>query len=298
MQANVFDCKRFGINDGGGIRTVLFIKGCPLRCKWCHNPEGLAHEIRLWRLLGSCVFCKACIKACPQGALCADENSILIDHDKCNLCGACVRECPTGAMKPDAINMSVDEAMSQILRDEVFYGEKGGVTLSGGECTASPEFSLAVLEECRKRGIHTAIETCMHTPVGVMRAFAQATDSVIVDLKQIDPQRHKAVTGVDNALILKNFEYLAHNKQELLVRIPLIPSFTADGENIAGIASFIEGINKNVPVELINYNPMCTGKYDTLRMEFIKDAPSSPLPQQLLAEFAQIVRDHGLKVIY
>lgn len=293
--ANIFDIKRFGVNDGHGIRTVLFIKGCPLRCKWCHNPEGISREIRLWCMQGQCVSCGSCVAACTRGALSTDEQGIRIDDTQCNLCGDCVRACPTGAMQPDAVGMSVDEAMAQIARDEVFYGESGGVTLSGGECTASPEFSLAVLKACRERGIHTAIETCMYAPPEVMREFAENTDSVIADIKLMDPMRHSEATGSDNSLILNNFERLARSKKDLLVRIPLIPGYTADEENITAIAEYIAGVNKRVPVELINFNPMCTGKYASLRRDFI-GAPAYPYPRSRMQEFAKIVSDHGLAV--
>lgn len=293
--ANIFDIKRFGVTDGQGIRTVLFIKGCPLRCKWCHNPEGISREIRLWRMPGRCVGCGSCVAACTRGALCTDEQGILIDDTKCDLCGDCVRACSTGAMQPDAVTMSVDEAMAEIARDEVFYGETGGVTLSGGECSASPEFSLEVLGRCRERGIHTAIETCLYAPAEVIRELAQNTDSVIADIKLIDPQRHKEATGADNALILKNFEELARTKKDLLVRIPLIPGYTADAENITGIAKYIAGVNKNIPVELINFNPMCTGKYASLRRDFI-NAPAYPYPRSRMREFAKLVSDQGLSV--
>lgn len=295
---NIFEIKRFGVNDGGGIRTVLFIKGCPLRCQWCHNPEGISRDIRLWRLLGRCVNCGECITACTRGALTTDQNGILIDDKRCDLCGECITACPTGAMQPDAVRMSAEQAMEEILRDEVFYGETGGVTLSGGECTASPEFSLAVLEECRKRGIHTAIETCMYAPPETMRRFAAASDSVIADIKLFDPERHKLATGVNNALILENFEWLAQNKEELLVRIPLIPGFTADTQNLTDIAAYIARINKTVPVELINFNSLCKGKYQTLRRDFICDAPMSPYSQCEMKAFAQIFGDHGLRVKY
>lgn len=296
--ANIFDVKRFGVNDGDGIRTVLFIKGCPLQCKWCHNPEGISSDINLWRMTGRCVNCGSCIAAFSRGALTADDKGISIDDKKCNLCGDCVNACPTGAMLPDSESMSVDEAIEEIERDKVFYGENGGVTLSGGECTASPEFSLAVLKSCRERGIHTAIETCLHAPPGVMREFAENTGSIIADIKLIDPQRHKEATGIDNALILRNFEYLAKNKKDLLVRIPLIPGYTADEENISGIAEYIASINTDIPVELINFNPMCTGKYITLRKEFITDTAMSPYPQSKMKEFAKIITDHGLTVKY
>jgi len=296
IRANIFEIKRFGINDGDGIRTVLFVKGCPLRCQWCHNPEGISPDIHLWNVRAQCVGCGSCIAACPRNALAADSRGIRIDETRCNLCGDCIRACPTGAMKPDAVSMSVDEAVAEILRDEVFFGENGGVTLSGGECTASPEFSLAVLKACRDRGIHTAIETSMYAPEKVMRDFADNTDSIIADIKILDAQKHKDATGVDNALILRNFEWLARSGKDILIRIPLIPGYTADEENIADIAAYIAGVNKQTPVELINFNPMCTGKYESLRREFISNTRLAPYPRGEMEKYARIVKDHGLSV--
>jgi glycyl-radical enzyme activating protein len=295
IRANIFDIKRFGVNDGGGIRTVLFIKGCPMRCKWCHNPEGIPHEIRLWRMAGRCVECASCIAACARGALTKDGKGILLDDSKCDLCGDCVRACPSGAIVPDAVSMSAAEAMHEIERDSIFYGESGGVTLSGGECTASPEFSLAVLKRCRDKGIHTAIETCLYAPPKVMSEIADNTDTVIADIKLIDPLRHREATGVDNSLILQNFGQLARGHKGLIVRIPLIPGYTADEVNISGIAEYIAGVNAQVPVELINFNPMCKGKYESLRRDFI-DAPASPYSNTQMIEFAKIVSEKGLAV--
>jgi glycyl-radical enzyme activating protein len=297
-RANIFDIKRFGVNDGGGIRTVLFIKGCPMRCKWCHNPEGISPDIHVWSAAGQCVGCENCIEVCSRGALCADRQGIQVNTHLCDLCGDCIRVCPTGAMKADAVSMSADEAVAEILRDEVFFGCDGGVTLSGGECTASPEFSLEILKACKKRGIHTAIETSMYAPEEVMREFADNADSIIADIKILDADRHKASTGVDNSLILRNFEWLAHSGKDLLVRIPLIPGYTADTENIADIAAYIAGINKQIPVELINFNPMCTCKYESLRKGFISNAPLSPYSQNEVQQFAQIIQDQGLSVKY
>jgi pyruvate formate lyase activating enzyme len=294
--ANIFDIKRFGINDGGGIRTVLFIKGCPLRCRWCHNPEGMSPDIHLWRAATQCVGCGSCVSSCTRGALRFDEQNIRIDEQYCDLCGDCVRACPTGAIKPDAVRMTVDGAMAEIARDEVFYGTDGGVTLSGGECTASPEFSLAVLKACRKRGIHTAIETCMYVSESVMREFADNTDIIIADIKILDKDKHKAATGTNNSLILRNFEWLAHSGKSLLIRIPLIPGFTADPKNVADIAAYIASVNKQIPIELINFNPMCTGKYESLNKEFITN--QLPYSHGEMEKYARIVSGQGLSVKY
>lgn len=296
--ANVFDIKRFGINDGAGIRTVLFLKGCPLRCKWCQNPEGLLPKIFLWYSPAACVGCKACIQACPAGALGWDEGGIVIGHAACTRCGACIQACPTGALRFDARCMNTEEALAEIEKDRVFFESSGGgVTLSGGECTASPAFSLELLDACRAKGIDTAIETCMHAPPATMDAFAKSSGKVIADLKLIDPARHRQATGVDNTLIWENFTRLAGADTNLLVRVPLIPGYTADKENLRGIADAIARVNPRIPVELLNFNPMCREKYAAMRQAYALDASVQALPPGELERMRGWVADSGLTVL-
>jgi len=296
ISANVFDIKRFGINDGGGIRTVLFLKGCPLRCRWCQNPEGFESGIRVWHARGACVRCRSCAAVCKRNALRFDERGLAIGED-CVLCGECVRACPTGAVRFDAKKMSVDEALEHIEKDRAFFGSEGGVTLSGGECTASPEFSLAVLWKCKEKGIHTAIETCMHAPPETMDAFAEVTDQILADIKLIDPIRHVKATGTGNALILENIRRLS-GRSDLLLRIPLIPGFTADRENLEGIAAFIASLDVDVkpPVQLLNFNPMCREKYDSLRRTYGFDTNQRALAREKIRECESIMADYGLSV--
>ena len=295
ITANIFDSKRFSINDGEGIRTTLFLNGCPLRCAWCQNPEGISPEIRVWYAKNICAGCRACVAACKAGAIGWDERGAKIDQNACTRCGNCVKACPTGAVRFDAREMSVTEALREIEQDEAFYGADGGVTLSGGECMMSPEFSLAVLNGCRERGIGTNIETCLYAKPEVVDAFCAATDQIFADLKLIDPLRHKAATGVDNALILENFRRLAAKKANLVVRVPLIPGFTADEENIAGIAAFVASLNAGFPVELLNFNPMCREKYESLRLPYRFSPDERELPQETVRKLKKILTDHGLE---
>lgn len=295
--ANIFDVKRFAINDGEGIRTVLFIKGCPLKCKWCQNPEGIFPDIRVWYAKNICVGCKACVAACGADAIGWDERGARIDQGKCTRCGDCTVACPTGAIRFDGTSMSVEEALREVEKDLAFYGRDGGVTLSGGECMASPAFSLAVLKSCRERGIGTEIETSLYAKPETVDAFANVTDRVIADIKLIDPARHRAATGVDNELILSNIRRLAGSKTNLLLRTPLIPGFTADRENIGGIAEFVASLNADVPVELLNFNPMCRDKYESLRMPYQFDSNQREIPEQDVQALKQILTDHGLRAL-
>ncbi len=297
ITAPVFEIKRFSIHDGDGIRTTIFLKGCPLACKWCQNPEGLIPQIRLWYEKNTCVSCKSCIASCEYGALTWDHLGVAIDHTACTRCGACVVACPTGAIRFDAREMSVEEALSEIEKDRPFYGTDGGLTFSGGECMNSPAFSLGVLRGCRERGINTLIETSLFAQPQIVDAFADATDHIIADIKLIDPERHMRATGVRNELILNNIQRLAQKGADLLIRIPLIPGFTDDEENICGIASFVASLNRNIPVELLNFNPMCRGKYESLRKAYPFDPDQRELPQERVDALKLILTEHGLTAI-
>ena len=286
--ANIFDIKRFGIYDGAGIRTVFFIKGCPLNCAWCHNPEGISPAIRVWHMPRSCMKCGACIGECPEKALGWDELGVVVSG-ACNNCGRCVSICPTGALRFDAREMTVAEAMLEVEKDSVFYDTSGGgVTLSGGECTMSPEFSLELLAACRKRGVNTAIETCLHAPPEVLHSFSLAADRIIADIKLADPGAHEAATGADNTLILENLQMLAESDCDLLLRVPLIPGYTATDDNIKAIGEIISALPRPVPVELINYNPMGREKYRAMRREY-PVTRSSPLEAPLLDRYRKML---------
>ena len=297
ITANVFDIKRFSINDGDGIRTTIFVKGCPLACKWCQNPEGLIPEIRLWYARNICVGCKSCIASCDYGALKWDDRGVAIDHAACTRCGKCVVACPTGAIRFDAREMSVAEALEEIEKDRPFYGTDGGLTLSGGECMASPAFSLGVLRGCRERGINAQIETSLYARPETVEAFSEAADKIIADIKLIDPARHWLATGVDNTLILSNIRHLANKGANLLIRVPLIPGFTDDEENIRGVAKFVASLGKDIPVELLNFNPMCREKYVSLRETYQFDPDQREIPQERVHALKQILTEHGLVAI-
>ena len=297
ITANVFDIKRFSINDGDGIRTTIFLKGCPLACKWCQNPEGLIPEIRLWYARNICVACKSCIAACEENALRWDDRGVAIDHASCTRCSECVVACPTGAIRFDAREMSVAEALEEIKKDRPFYGTDGGVTLSGGECMVSPAFSLGVLRGCRECGINAQIETSLYARPEIVDAFAETTDKIIADIKLIDPARHYLATGVDNALILSNIRWLAQQDTNLLIRVPLIPGFTDDEENMRGIAQFVASLGREIPVELLNFNPMCREKYESLRKTYQFDPDEREIPQQRVDALKQILTDCGLVAI-
>lgn len=259
----VFDIKRFAVHDGAGIRTTVFLKSCPLRCKWCHNPEGLELERAMWHVRAKCIGCGECLRACPAGVLALEAGEIRFHAERCAGCGACTSACPTGAQRWDSEWLSVDEVMYRILRDQIPYSMSGGgVTVSGGEPTYQQrEFALALLHACKEAGLNTAIESCMLADAEVVDRFMEVVDQFIVDIKIFDGERHAKATGADNHCILENIRRIAE-KKPVLIRTPMIPGYTDDLENITAIADFVASLKApNVCAELINFNPLYAQKY-------------------------------------
>lgn len=298
IKGTIFDIQKFSVHDGKGIRSTLFIKGCPLRCIWCHNPEGIKKEVQLWYFKNKCIGCHKCIAVCPQHALSAGEVAIEIDRGSCLSCGQCVTACPTEALCFNGREATVDEVVNELLEDRVFYEKSGGgITLSGGEPTFQPDFALAVLEAMKTAAVPTAIESCMYCKPFIFERFFPLVDQFIVDLKLFDSKQHKRLTGVGNELIKDNFVKLAAQNKSVLVRIPLIPGLTANEKNIQDIAQFVYRTNKSIPIELMNYNPLANDKYRIMKQPFLVDKDTRPFNPQELAGFNQIIENTGLRAI-
>ena len=295
MDGIVFDIKTFAIHDGPGIRTTVFLKGCPLRCRWCHNPEGLAVRSGVWHFEKQCIHCMQCMACCPQQAIAQESDGTLwIRYDSCDDCGSCVQICPTTANCFDSRTMTVEQVVEQVLDDRVFYqGSQGGVTLSGGEPTAQSAFALALLRRLKEEGISTAIESCMYCPSQLWREFFPLVDQFIVDIKCFDSEEHRVFTGVDNALILDNFRHLAAEKQKILVRIPLIPGMTATTENLSQIAAFVVQVRSDIPIELMNYNPLAVNKYRLMGREYCISPEVKPYTRAELDTFYAVLQAEG-----
>lgn len=265
LSGRVFDVQRFSLHDGPGIRTVVFLKGCPLRCAWCANPESQQPGPQIAWFENLCAGCGRCAESCPQGAITMDESRVRTDRRLCVACGACAAACPRGARRLLGREVTVDEVMAEVRRDAPFYRRSGGgVTFSGGEPLAQPGFVLACLERSRRWGYHTAVETCGQVRWEDLRAAARVTDLFLYDLKQLDSAGHERLTGVGNKLILENLEKLLEIGAEVTVRVPVVPGANDDAESLAALAAFVAGHPGVRRVELLPYHTLGLHKYDAL----------------------------------
>lgn len=310
MKGIIFDIQRFSVHDGPGIRTTVFLKGCPLRCFWCHNPEGIHPGLEIRFLPDRCIGCGECQAACPQGAHAFRDGVHLFHRELCQACGRCAEVCYAEALELVGRIMTVDEVIEEVLRDRVFYEtSEGGVTLSGGEPLFQRDFARAILERCKAEGLHTAIETAAYARWEDLAALLPVTDLVIVDIKHMDPERHRLATGVSNEPILANARRLAQTEKPVLFRVPVIPTVNDTPEEIRAIAEFVHqlaglragnGVSSpagSIELELLPFHRMAASKYRSLGMEYRAASLVAPDKEEM-AELAAVVRSCGVPVYY
>ncbi len=292
----VFDIRRFSIHDGPGIRTAVFLKGCPLRCAWCHNPEGLSAAPELvWR--GErCTRCGTCIATCPEGALAWDGDVPVLDECRCTLCGECADACHAEAREMLGRERTVEQVLAVAERDRPFYDESGGgVTFSGGEPLAQAEFLLELLRGCKARGLHTVLDTCGYAPWGTVDLVRPHVDLFLYDLKLMDEERHRRATGVSNALVLDNARALAKAGAQLNVRLPLVPGVNDDDDNVRATGTFLAGLAGPPPVTVLPYHRLGADKYRRLKREYSLDGVAAVGPERV-EHVRDLLRAQGLQV--
>lgn len=294
----VFNVQGYSIHDGPGIRTTVFLKGCPLRCLWCQNPESQQAAPELFFNAEQCIGCGACVDACESHAVVLHEGKSHTNRTVCNAAGACTTACPSGARSLMGYTANVDEVFEAVVADRLFYDRSGGgVTLSGGEPLAQPLFAAELLQRCRQAGIHTALDTCGYAPwQGALKVLAHV-DLVLYDFKHMDSAEHRRLTGVGNELILENALRIHHElKIPLLARVPLIPGSNDSEDNLRATALFIAlRLSKTVPVHLNAYHPFGQPKVE--RLERTGPVFSAPVPDGArLDQIKRLFESYGLAV--
>jgi pyruvate formate lyase activating enzyme len=293
----IFDLKKYAIHDGPGIRTTVFFKGCPLRCAWCHNPEGQLAKPEIMVKSSRCLpGCRACLKVCPSGAIARRKGLIEIDRFECDGCGRCVDACPSQAVELAGRRVDPAEVLEQVFQDRIFHeGSGGGVTFSGGEPLMQADFLEALLEECRRREAHTAIDTCGYVPPAVMARFAGRADLFLFDFKVMDEERHKRWTGVSNRVILENLRTLSRSRSKIIIRIPLVTGVNDDPDNIRRTADFVRSLGTIDRFSLLPYHGLARDKYH--RLDRADDqAGFAPPSAEAQAGLKTLLEGYGFRV--
>ena len=287
-----FNIQRFSIHDGPGIRTTVFTKGCPLRCKWCSNPESISPNPEIMVNDIRCIHCGKCEEACPEGAIIAIEGNERIDQEKCTLCMECIKACHTKALECMGTYMSVEEVVDEVEKDSLFYQNSGGgVTISGGEPLMQWKFTRDILQKCKERGFHTALDTTGYTSWKVMEEVIKYVDLILYDIKHMNDDLHVKHTGVSNVQILENIEKIPPNVR-MWIRIPLIPGFNDSTENMKEVASLASrlGVEK---VSILPYHEWGKGKYEKLSKEYTFVSPGE-IGEERLEEIKEIFKEKGV----
>lgn len=299
IRGHIFNVQSYCIHDGPGIRSTVFVKGCPLTCRWCQNPESQLAKPQLMFYVDKCVSCGGCAAVCPEGAVAwQPESKPATDRDTCTACGACAAVCPAKAREITGQTVTVGEALEQALADKLFFdGSGGGMTISGGEPLMQPEFTAALFEAAQAEGVHTAIETCNFASRAVVDRVYAHVDLALCDIKHMDSAVHQAITGVPNEGILDNILYIRRTlKKPMAIRIPVVPGYNGDLENIGAAARFVaEQLGTDVPLHLLPYHRLGESKGQSLeRADY--ELHVEPPTDEYMAERKALAESFGLDV--
>ncbi|MDD5711950.1 MAG: glycyl-radical enzyme activating protein [Smithellaceae bacterium] len=291
----VFSIQRYSIHDGPGIRTTVFLKGCPLRCKWCSNPESLQPRPELMFRKVKCDLCGSCVAACPRGAVVLQEEKLEIDREMCDSCGECIAACPKGAFEMAGRLLGVAEVLTEVRKDDIFYlNSSGGMTLSGGEPLMQGEFAIEVLKACKRSGLHTTLDTSGYVAREVLEQALEFADLVLFDVKHLDAEEHKSLTGVDNGLIQDNLRVTVASGARVWIRVPVIPGFNDSPDDIRRLAKGTAKLAVE-KVSLLGYHEWGKQKYECLGRTYPLEGLIPPTEERL-GELARIIEAEGLQV--
>ena len=268
MEALICDIEHYAIHDGPGIRTVVFLKGCPLKCMWCSNPETQSGKNQLYYSDTDCISCRRCIVSCEDEALSLVDGKIKIDHERCTTCGECIKACPTTSLKFVAESMTAQQVFEEVYKDDIFYRQSsGGITVSGGEVLMNADFVIELLTKCKENYINTAVETSGYGNTQKLKELSKVTDTFMFDIKHTNSQIHKELTGVPNEVILNNLKELSKLNKQIIIRIPLIPGLNDDKENISETIKIAKENNIN-EIHILPYHTLGMDKYKSLQKEY------------------------------
>lgn len=268
MKGLITNIQRFSLHDGPGIRTTIFLKGCPLSCAWCQNPETISSFPDVMFVGTGCVGCKKCIEICPNSCF-SWENEISFVSENCSHCGLCVDNCPVGVLKWSSYEISVEEVLKEVLKDKDFYDiSNGGITISGGEPLQQFDFCYELASSAKSLGLHVTLDTSGYCSPDLLKRILDFVDLFLFDIKSLDDESHKKWTKKSHSIIISNFKMLASTRRDIIVRVPLIPGLTDKKENLSAIMKFVDSVSQETIIEFIPFNELAVQKHAMLGRKF------------------------------